>query len=53
LHRRNIFWSVGSIERNPGLLNTLRKEGFARVHRPRKGDALILLEGLRKNSSEG
>jgi hypothetical protein len=35
------------------LLNTLRKEGFARVHRPRKGDALRLLEGLREKPSEG
>jgi hypothetical protein len=47
VHRRNIFWSVGSIERTPGLLKTLRKEGFARVHRPRKGYSLMLLEGIR------
>jgi hypothetical protein len=31
----------------------MRKEGFARVDQPRKGDALTLLEGLRKNPSEG
>jgi hypothetical protein len=31
----------------------MRKEGFARVHQPRKGDALRLLEGLREKPSKG
>jgi hypothetical protein len=53
VHRSNTFWSVGSVERTPRLLNTLRKEGFARVHQQRKGDALILLEGLKEKPSEG
>jgi hypothetical protein len=51
-HRRNTLWSVGSVERTLGFLNTLRKEGFARVHRPKKGDALILLKGLREKPIE-
>jgi hypothetical protein len=34
-------------------LNTLRKEGFARVHRQRKGDALRLPGRLREKSSKG
>jgi hypothetical protein len=34
------------------LLNNLRKEGFARVQRPRKGDSLRLLEGLREKPSK-
>jgi hypothetical protein len=33
-------------------LNTLRKEGFARVHRQRKGDTLRLVEGLREKPSK-
>jgi hypothetical protein len=52
VHRRNTFWSVGCIERIPWFLNTLRKEGFARVHRPRTGYSLILLEGLREKLSK-
>jgi hypothetical protein len=35
------------------LLNTLRKEGFARVHRQRKGDALRLPDRLREKPSKG
>jgi hypothetical protein len=53
VHRRNTFWSVGDIEKTLGLLNTLRKEGFARVHRPRKEYFLRLLEGLKEKSLEG
>jgi hypothetical protein len=34
-------------------LNTLRKEGFARVNRQRKGDALRLLDRIREKSSKG
>jgi hypothetical protein len=52
VHRSNTFWSVGCVERIPGLFNTLRKEGFARVHRPRKRDSLRLMEGLMENPSE-
>jgi hypothetical protein len=37
-----------SLKRTPGLLNTLRKEGFARVYRQRKGDALRCSDRLRE-----
>jgi hypothetical protein len=52
VHRSNTFRSVGDIEITPGFLTTMRKEGFARVHQPRKGEALRLLEGLREKPSE-
>jgi hypothetical protein len=41
-----------SLKRTPRLLNTPRKEGFARVHRKRKGDALICSNRLREKSSK-
>jgi hypothetical protein len=47
-----MFRSVGILKKTPGLLNTLRKEGFARVHRQRKGDALRLPGRLREKPSK-
>ena len=44
--------SVGILKRTPELLDILRKEGFARVHRQRKGDALNPSVTLRENSSK-
>jgi hypothetical protein len=32
VHRTNMFWSVGDIEENPELLNTLREGSSASVH---------------------
>jgi hypothetical protein len=39
-YKSNVVGSVGILKRILGLLNTVRKEGFARVHQQRKGDAL-------------
>jgi hypothetical protein len=44
--------SVGILKRTPELLNTLRKEGFARVHRKMNGDALRCSYRLREKSSK-
>jgi hypothetical protein len=52
VHKNNTFGSVGILRRIPELLNILRKEGFARVHRQRKGDALNLSIRLREKSSK-
>ena len=51
MHRSNTFKSVGDVKTTLGFFTTTRKEGFARVHRPRKGDALRLLERLREKPS--
>jgi hypothetical protein len=51
-YKNNTFGSVGILKRTPGLLNTLRKEGFARVHRQRKGDALRCSGRLREKPSK-
>jgi hypothetical protein len=51
-YKSNIVGSVGILKRIPGLLNTLRKEGFPRVHRQRKGDALNPSDRLREKSSK-
>ena len=51
-YKRNMVGSVGILKRIPGLLNTLRKEGFARVHRQRKGDALRCLDKIREKPSK-
>jgi hypothetical protein len=40
VHKNNKVGSIVTFKRIPELLNTLRKEGFARVHQRRKGDAL-------------
>jgi hypothetical protein len=48
----NMVGSVGILKRIPELLNILRKEGFARVHRQRKGDALNPSIKLREKSSK-
>jgi hypothetical protein len=48
----NTVGSVGTLKRIPELLNILRKEGFARVHRQRKGDALNPSVKLREKSSK-
>ena len=50
VHGRNTFGSVGILKRIAGLLNTMRKEGFARVHQQRKGDALRPSGRLREKS---
>jgi hypothetical protein len=42
VHKEKIIRSVGILRRIPELMNILRKEGFARVHRQRKWDALNL-----------
>jgi hypothetical protein len=52
VYKRNTVESVGILKRIPGLLNTMRKEGFARVNRQRKGDALRCLDRLRENPSK-
>jgi hypothetical protein len=46
------FGSVETLKRIPELLNIMRKEGFARVHRQRKGDALNICIKLREKSSK-
>jgi hypothetical protein len=51
VHKDNTVESVGILRRIPELLNILRKEGFARVHRQRKGDALNPSRRLREKSS--
>jgi hypothetical protein len=48
----SMIGSVGILKRIPELLNILRKEGFARVHRQRKGDALRCSNRLRENLSK-
>jgi hypothetical protein len=52
VYKRNTVESVGILKRIPGLLNTMRKEGFARVNRQRKGDALRCLDRLREKPSK-
>jgi hypothetical protein len=39
-YKRNVPASVGILKKIPGFLNTMRKEGFERVHQQRKGDSL-------------
>jgi hypothetical protein len=51
-HKDNTFGSVGILRRILELLNILRKEGFARVHRQRKEDALNISIRLRENLSK-
>jgi hypothetical protein len=52
VHKDNKFESVGILRTIPKLLNILRKEGFARVHRQRKGDSLNLSRRLREKQSK-
>jgi hypothetical protein len=52
MHRGNMIGSVVTLRRLSELLNILRKEGFARVHRQRKGVALNLSIRLREKSSK-
>jgi hypothetical protein len=40
LQKDHTVGNVGILKRIPELLNILRKEGFARVHQQRKGNAL-------------
>jgi hypothetical protein len=48
VHRTNTFWSVGDIEENPELLNTLRKKALQVCIERGKGVSLVNLKEFRK-----